>query len=283
MKAIYSPKPLEMLYQQQLDELDFAYESMLVETSFGDTHLLLAGKKGAQPIVLLHDANSCAPFILKAMKPSLTHFCVYAIDITGQANRSTAYDLPAEGIAYGQWMFEILSCLNLWGIHLMGVGLGGFICLKTLMMDEKRIAGVYLVNPGGLVRPAAFYSFWKKWLPTQLFRMTRNRLFFERYWEVISSSLDPVYSSFLSSALLHPCHFDRRLPLISQTETSSITTPIHLFLSENAGFFSIKKMQKQAPKLFLNLSKVVLLKNEKQLLSAKACETITQYIEHLTV
>lgn len=49
---------IEKLYQDKLDELSIRCEFLTVETTFGDTNIILTGKLAKRPPVLLHGSNS---------------------------------------------------------------------------------------------------------------------------------------------------------------------------------------------------------------------------------
>lgn len=142
---------IEKLYHQQLENLGVGYEFRLVETSFGNTNIIITGAVDKPPLVLLHGTNSCAPIALEGLLGLKNEFRIYAIDIIGQPNLSAATRLNKKDNTYGQWMYEILSCLNLWQVTLVGSSLGGFISWKTIVFDERRIANIFLIAPEGII------------------------------------------------------------------------------------------------------------------------------------
>jgi len=54
--------------------------------------------------------------------------------------------------SYGKWMYEILSRFGVRGAFLVGISLGGFVALKFMAFDEKRIAKAFLITPAGVVK-----------------------------------------------------------------------------------------------------------------------------------
>ncbi len=60
-------------------------EDAVVQTSFGATHLLIAGPKDAPPMVMLHGALASSGHVLPELGPLLHTRRVYALDVIGQS------------------------------------------------------------------------------------------------------------------------------------------------------------------------------------------------------
>jgi pimeloyl-ACP methyl ester carboxylesterase len=61
-----------------------------VETAFGQTFLLQAGEAGKLPVILLHGSCSNSVFWLPELMALSENYCVYAVDIIGEAGNSEA-------------------------------------------------------------------------------------------------------------------------------------------------------------------------------------------------
>jgi hypothetical protein len=109
---------------------------MNIATSFGDTHIVLIGPKDKPPLVLLHQEQSNAALAVKAFRNLLQNFRVYAIDII-RDHTSTQFALRKTDTSYGQWMFEVITRLNITGDTLVGLNKGGFIAWKSLRFFKK--------------------------------------------------------------------------------------------------------------------------------------------------
>src|SRR5687767_9100535 len=69
------------LYEAKLASLALEYSDTYVETSWGRTHVLVAGDEGLPPVVLLHGVNACAPIALEPIQGLAGRYRIYAIDI----------------------------------------------------------------------------------------------------------------------------------------------------------------------------------------------------------
>ena len=90
------------LYYKKLNELDIDYEFLTVETSFGDTNIIVTGKVNKPPLVLVHGENSCVPMAICKLKGLEDKFRIYAIDVLGQPNLSDDVRLSMKTDDYGK-------------------------------------------------------------------------------------------------------------------------------------------------------------------------------------
>lgn len=56
-------------YEQYLKSFDFAIERVMVETTFGKTHVLMAGPKEGKPLLIFQGGNCINPMTLSWFKP----------------------------------------------------------------------------------------------------------------------------------------------------------------------------------------------------------------------
>jgi len=261
-------KVVEDLYYHKLDELHLSYESVKVETSFGDTHVILTGEKDNPPLVLLHGANGCAPIALEAMKGLEQNFRIYAIDVIGQPNLSTGARPAMKDHSYGQWMYELLSRFSIRDAVLVGISLGGFISWKALVYDEKRIAQAYLIVPAGIVNGNALTALRKVFLPIKLYQWRKKQSYVRDFLRELFTEEDDFAREFLSQVLLHFNQDFSPIPLISQQEAQQITTPLHIIGSDRDILFPGEKMLQRVRQIFPSLKNTILLADSRHVPSA---------------
>lgn len=219
-------------YRQKLDELPFSYELMQIETTYGDTNIIITGSANKPALVLPAGTDSVISFTMAITIELANDFRIYWIDFPPRSNQGTEFQLKFEDDSYGEWMFEILSRLNVHNAVLAGIEFGGFIALKTLTFDEKRIARVFLITPAGIVRPSRFRYFSKVLFSVIKFRIVRK--------EKLTMNMF-------------------RIPLISEIEAVKIQTPLYIFTAEDDQFYPANRLRKRAKKLFRSLKDVHLL------------------------
>lgn len=271
---------VEKLYQDKLDELVIWYEFTNVETSFGETNIILTGKKCGPPLVLLHGSNSCAPVAIEALKGLQEDFRVYAIDVVGQPNLSAEVRPYMKDNSYGQWMFEILTRLNLKNVFLVGISFGGLISWKTLAFDERRISRAFLIVPAGIVNghPLAVLS--NVFFPMNMYQWRKKEKHLLRIIEALFSEPDAFARKFLGLLFMHYEMDFSPIPLIKKEEANKIKTPVYIIAAEDDVLFPGKKMLARAKGIFPSLSGSLLLEKSKHVPPAADNQLIAEFIKN---
>jgi len=139
------------LYDQKLDELNIEYEYLKIDTTFGETNIIVSGKSQNPPLIIIHGSNGCAPIALEAYPNLSKDFKVYAVDVLAQPNKSAETRLSMKDDSYGKWINEIIESLKIDNVILAGFSFGGLVILKTLEFNESKIKEVYLSAPAYVV------------------------------------------------------------------------------------------------------------------------------------
>lgn len=273
-------KEIEQLYHRKLNELPIRYEFMNIETTFGDTNIIITGPKEKSPLVLLHGENSCAPLAIESMIELTQNFRIYAIDILGQPNLSEEFRPNKNDDTYGKWMYEILSRLGLRKTFLVGISLGGFVALKLLTFDESRISKTFLVAPAGIVNWSSVQAFIEMFPGTNPGNKQEEMENTNRFFEKIFTVRNQFAEACLSKIVLNYKLDFSPIPLITREEAQKIKTPLHIFAAENDQLFPGKEMLKIASEIFQDNQNLYLLKNSKHIPSQKDFQFITERIKN---
>ena len=251
------------MYYNKLDELPINYEFQKIETSFGDTNIILTGEKNNPPLVLIHGSNGCAPIALEAMLGLEKNFSVYAIDVIAQPNLSEGIRPNMKDHSYGKWMFEILTRLNIQDAIMVGISFGGFITWKTLVFDSRRISKAFLIVPAGIVTGNPLKAMWNVFLPMKLYQWRKNQKYVHQFSDKLFTEPDEFANDFLAKVFLDFEMDFSPIPLIKKEEAKKITTPIHVIGADNDLLFPGQKLLERAEEIFPSLHKSILLKNAK--------------------
>lgn len=267
------------LYDSKLEELAISYEMQKIETSFGNTNIILTGPVDAPPLVLLHGSNGCAPVALEAMQGLINDFRIYAIDVVGQPNLSAEVRPDMKGNAYGQWMFEILTRLNIWKAILIGISFGGFISWKTLVFDDKRIKRAFFLMPAGIVNGSAWQLLTKVFLQMKLYRWRKKEKYLLRFLNDVFTEKDSFALQFLSTLFLRYKMDFSPIPLIKEIEAKKIKTPLHFISADQDLLFPGEKMQQRTKNIFPTIQKGLLLENTKHVPDVAGNQKIVDFIK----
>ncbi len=256
------------LYNRKLKELSIDYSEKSVDTKYGKTNVLCVGDTNLPPLVLIHGTGGCAPQILESFPHLASQYCVYAIDVLAQPNKSAENRLDMKSLDYGKWLLEVIIKLRLKEVTLVGFSFGGLISLKALEYNETPIKQVFLLAPVYIVNGNPILNLWKMFIPLKKFIKTNNQAYIKKVMDVLFSEYDGFALVFMSTVFQN-CNMDfSPLPVISKNRAKSIKTPISIFAAEQDIMFPGKKMIKRAKQIFPSLEEVALLNGSKHVPNA---------------
>ncbi|MCX7549667.1 alpha/beta fold hydrolase [Xanthomarina sp. F2636L] len=266
------------LYNQKLEDLCIDYSEKLVKTKFGATNVIVTGNFELPPLLLIHGTAGCAPLMLESFSELSKHYCIYAVDVLAQPNKSDENRLDTKTLDYGEWLLEVIIKLRLKEVTLVGFSFGGLISLKALEFSEIPIKEVFLIAPVYIVNGNPLLGLFKMFLPLKKFIKTNNQHDIKKVMNALFSEYNDFALEFMSSTFKH-CNMDfSPLPIISKINAQDIETPITIFAAENDLMFPGKKMIKRAKRVFPTLKEVFLLKGSKHVPTNKEFDKIEEEI-----
>lgn len=277
-KSEAGKKAILDLYDQKLAELDIPTESLYLDTSFGETHLLKTGDPANPPIILVHGSNGCAPIALESYPNLREQFQVFAVDVIGQPNKSAETRVSMKDDSYGQWMNEIIDALGLDQVVLAGFSFGGLIILKTLLYDPTKVKEVFLASPAYLVNGNPLRTLYKVFLPMRRYLKSQMPKHIEQFLDTLFTQRDTFAIEFLSKVFLHFDMDFRPVPVIRKHQAMRIKTPITLVAAKKDVLFPGKKMVKKAKRIFPSLKQAILLEDSKHVQDAEGNQVVEELI-----
>jgi pimeloyl-ACP methyl ester carboxylesterase len=216
---------------------EFAHESLLINTRFGQTHVIAAGS--GMPVILLHGININASVWNAQIEGLSSVYRVIAPDVPGFAGRSAPLRIPYEGHGYAEWFSDLLDGLGIEQALVVGSSAGGCFALKMAAFAPERVAGLLLLNPLGLAPFRTFYynmlcsppmARVAQWMAR---RVVRSRLTARRLVERGMAGSATEANIDLAMILLHDYNrapAPRPLPV---NELHCVTSPVYLMVSEH--------------------------------------------------
>lgn len=138
------------MYDSFLEQWKFPHEEQMVETRFGETHLITAGHKECPPLILLHGSGMNSAMWLEEIKNYANEYRVYAADIPGEPGKSDERQLPLKSKAYALWLLDVLNSLQIEKSVLIGISLGAWLALKFSLHYPERVEKLVLIAPSGI-------------------------------------------------------------------------------------------------------------------------------------
>lgn len=168
----------EIRYEAARRQSGVSHESIMVQTRYGHTHLIVVGPEAGPPVLLLHSEGAHAlewESQLAALAEAGYRAC--APDRLGHAGQSAASHIPAVRGAHAQWLEDICVELELSHPALVGAGTGAQAVLKAAATAPNPFKRLVLIGANGLMktRPQGHHRWWS-WFtqPRSLFQALKT-------------------------------------------------------------------------------------------------------------
>lgn len=245
---------IHAIYDQQLAKLNLPYESVMLNTSFGHTHVLQLGPKDAPPLVMLQGGNTTSPLTLGWLKPLIARYRVYAPDTIGHPGKSAPTRLSPRDDSYGRWLVEVLDGLGLEQPAMMGGSYGAGILLKTAVSAPERISKAILFIPSGIV------SIPMKTMASMLWSLAAYKIApspdrLKRILKpmFLTNTIDPEIEQ-ITEAVFRLTTIETAMPgNVKPAELADFNAPTLVIAAEEDRLFPATAVTNRAPELFPNL------------------------------
>jgi 2-hydroxy-6-oxonona-2,4-dienedioate hydrolase len=232
---------LEAWYDTFLAKVDAPCGHREVQTTWGKSHVLVAGYPSRPPLVCLHGSMASSAHILPEMERLLTHYELYLPDVPGQSAKGLPIHLPLKDLSHAQWLTEVLDGLELEQTPLLGISWGGFVALQTALFAPQRINKLVLMVPAGIVNG----SIWKGITQAMIPMMRYKRKPTEDNLRVIMGALFTNWSDdwaqYFGDAL-RGFVMKWEFPPLFKESSHSFTTPTLVFGAEHDLSFPGEKL-----------------------------------------
>lgn len=247
------------MYDYWLQRLNLPYHSLVVQTRFGPTHVLVTGPQGAPAVMLVHGQGGDAMDLRHQITDLSRSFRVFSIDVIGQSCKSAPVRLSTTNLDYGIWLLEVMSELKLPRAHFVSSSSGCCIIFQLSRIALSRISSLVMLNPYGFT-PLTFSSpfglqmaVWglryfpltgalRKFImyhlgPANLMNQEQIRQEVERL-KIMRYHLQPALP----------------FPLLAGSELKHLTAPVLLVVGQHNRFFNIPALVSRAGQLIPRLT-----------------------------
>ena len=244
---------IESLYDRARERLPFATESRRVDTTFGSTHVLVAGPEDGPPLVVLQGGNVVNPITLAWLGPLADTFRIYAPDTIGQPGKSAERAVSGNDSSLGEWCEQVLDGLGLESPAFVAISYGAGVLLRLAALRPARIGSAVLVVPAGIsdvpvpsmLALAAGYVGYVVVKRPGLVRATVRRL--------AGPSPDPLVVESTELAFRWT-HLDTEMPRnATAEELAGLTAPVLVLAGEHDPLFPPARVLPRAGEIFPNL------------------------------
>lgn len=271
---------IHALYDRQLARLDLPYESCMVNTRFGKTHVLVLGPQDAPPVMMLQGGNTTNPLTLGWIRPLIEQYRVYAPDTIGHPGKSAPVRLSPRDDSYGKWLVDVMDTLGLKQPPLLGGSYGAGILLRAAAYAPERISKAVLFIPSGLVSiPAGTMLSLLKAL--SLYRLFPSPARLKRILLPMFQD-EPIENELIeiTEAVFRLIHIESEMPRNVRTdELEHFKAPTLIIAAENDALFPADAVVKRAHEVFPNLISAEVLPGATHYLSTRYHRYLNERID----
>lgn len=152
------------IYNKALEHIPVAYDTMYVNTDFGNTHVIHCGRNDKPSLVLLHCMGFSSVCWYNNLETLSKYFDIYCIDSIGQPGKTECYRAKISDEDHYQWLIKVFDALKLDKVNIAGWSLGGFFATGFAIHYPERVEKAAALSPPGTVSPVTI-SFYLKLIP----------------------------------------------------------------------------------------------------------------------
>lgn len=134
-------------YDKSLQLWDVPYQEEDISTSLGKAHVITAGPKDGDPLVLLHGMDASSTMWFPNIKELSKNHRVYAIDFLNEVGKSQATEKSLSKEEIVKWYNEIFHHYKLRKINVIGASKGGWIATLLATQEGSKINKLVLLSP----------------------------------------------------------------------------------------------------------------------------------------
>jgi pimeloyl-ACP methyl ester carboxylesterase len=242
------------VYESVLDLWKVPHEAVDVRTSFGTTHINIAGSKESPAMVLFpgFGANSTQWFPnIAALSSQLR---VYAVDTDGQPGKSIPDpDHPLLVSNSSVWITEVLNCLGVEKAHLGGVSLGAWLALRFVIQKPERSERVILLDPAASFERMSNSFLWRSFMPFMV-HPTRKGLTKYFRWMTRGYQVNKEWGELMILGILNTRPQPPiRAAAFSDQELQRVRVPVMLLIGERSVIYDPQRVYLRARRLIPNI------------------------------
>ena len=186
-------------YDATLATSSAVLESRQVQTTFGTTHVAIAGRDDAPPLLLLHGKNCSSTMWLDLLPTFTTTHRTYMVDAIGEPGRSVATRMLHGQRDIVTWLSETLDGLDIERGAIVGLSNGCYQGITFAMARPERVERLAMLAPAAIV--IGIRASWWRRMPAT-FSSDREKI--AAFWRIhsVNTSPSPLQQRFDEQAIL---------------------------------------------------------------------------------
>ena len=261
-KFVYKNQPSmdKMLgfYDRAMSSLDVGYREEYIETSYGTTHIIIAGDETNPPVFTVHGGNGTTPLNLKLFLPLIKDYCLITPDVIGMPGKSAPYrTLNTNKNDFGRWLVEILDFLQIDKIPFVVSSYSSAMFLSLAQVAPERIEKAALVVPSGIAHGPLMPILRSMTVPMLKYYFVQSDRSFKKIMQLMATEDDEQMEEFFK-LMMSSYKMEMKPPReFSKDDLKNFTAPIILFASDDDIFFPANRVFPRAKEIFATMPELI--------------------------
>lgn len=238
-KSAAGAEAVDTKYRELLRHWPVEKQARELRTRHGLTHVIACGNPDNPPLLLFHPANSNSVYWMKQVQTYISSHQVFVVDIIGEAGFSDPNRPAHKASFYAEWIEDIYSELAIERAALVGVSLGGWMCLKFACTWPERVERLAIISPAGIVRARRSRSVVGRVLGALSGAFGRRVIFRS---QLKKSDTDPRLKELFQLAQRSLKPRPRQLPRLPDKALAQLYCPILLIVGGKDAYFNVDKL-----------------------------------------
>jgi len=249
----------EKWYNRFLERTNCEVTSKTVQTSFGSSHILLAGDSSKPPLVCLHAMLTGSAHLLSEIEDLTQSYYLILPDIPGHSVRGIPKQLSYKDDSYSKWFLEVINAVGLKEFNLFGISLGGFVAHRFTAIHSEMVDKLALVVPAGIVQASVLKGLMSMAIPMMKYRFNPSEENLKNLTEFLLNNWDEDWGPYLGDSM-QDFKTPKSIPSLSSDETlQKINMPCLVIGADQDISFPgepmIKRVKSQIPNVETELLK----------------------------
>ncbi|MBD1379387.1 alpha/beta fold hydrolase [Metabacillus arenae] len=244
-------------YENYIKTFTCDFERLYVRTSFGKTHVLVAGPSKGKPLFLLQGGNCINPMTLSWFSPLIEEYRIYAPDTIGHPGYSDQNRLSAKDNSFALWITELMNYFNLERCAFIGPSYGAGIILRLAVFMPNKIDCSILVSPAGIQLGSKLEMIKNILLPLILFNTfsSSSEKYLTKMTSIMSANSMKEIDKLVIGDIFKYLKLEQEMPkLTEKEELMRYNSPTLIIAGEKDIFFPANRLNVAARKVISNLT-----------------------------
>ncbi|TDK55931.1 alpha/beta hydrolase [Bacillus salipaludis] len=247
-------RKLSQHYENYLQSLKFEVDRIYINTSFGKTHMLVAGPVEGKPLFIFQGGNCINPMTLSWFSPLTDQYRIYAPDTIGHPGYSDETRISAKDGSFAIWIEELMDYFGMKSCGFIGASYGAGIILRMASFKPDKIDCSVLVSPAGIQLGSKIKMIKNIFLPLILFKATSSEKYLNQIAGAMSDRRMKEIDKQIIGDIFKYIKLEQDMPkLTEKEELRNYHSPTLVIAGEKDIFFPENSISKAANEIIPNL------------------------------